>query len=238
MFGQESSDDYIDDANQSLTQGYNQASAYESPYTTYGASDFDAGRNYLYKSLGGRQDYNQMFLKYLNMSPEDMLNEAMQGYSMSPMAKEEETYSLDAANNAMTASVMGGSSDNSMLDAEIGNTIFNQDESRYENQLMQALGIQSDVVQGYDKQTNQLMKYFQDMLGTEEGAANNMASNSMKEGQYSANADERGSVDANMSRNSPLRQLMSIAGMASGIYEGKSIAKSAATIAAKAAKVV
>jgi hypothetical protein len=225
MFGRKSSDDYINDANQSIQQGYEQAQSYEEPYTTYGATDFDNARNYLYKSIGGRKNYNDTFLKYLSMSPQQMLNEAIGGYTMSPMATEEEQYALDAENNSEAAAGLGGSSGNDLLDAEIGNTIFNQDESRYENQLMQALGIQSQVLGGYDKQTNQLMKYFQDMLGTEEGASNNMAGNAMKAAQYSANADERGAMNSNMRRNTPIKGFASILGSLGGVYEMSKIAK-------------
>jgi|WetSurMetagenome_2_1015567.scaffolds.fasta_scaffold45855_2 hypothetical protein len=241
MFGNKNSDDYINDANKSITQGYNQAASYESPYTTYGASDFDAGRNYLYKSLGGRQNYNENFLKYLTMSPEDMLNEAMSGYDMSPMAEEEQTYALDAANNAETASGMGGSSNNSLLDAEIGNTIFNQDSSRYEDQLMQALGIQSKVLKGYDKQTSDLMSYFQDMLRTEEGASSNMANNAIKSSQYAANADERGATESVISQRNHMHEasqllndIFSGFGMAKGGSDSK---KQSSGIASKLSKV-
>jgi hypothetical protein len=195
IFG-ESNDDYIDDANDSIEQGYNEAAGYEEPYTEYGSQDFDSARNYLYKSLGGRKDYNSGFTKYLGMSPSQMLDQAMEEYSQSPLAQEEMSVSSSAVNNAATASGMGGSGDNELASAEIGNTIMNQDESNYMNELLKTFGIQGDILQGYDKQTKTLGKAFQDMLGTEEGSSNAMAGNAMKEGQYEAEADERGSQDA------------------------------------------
>lgn len=206
LFG-ESSSDYIDDANDSIENAYNESAAYEEPYTEYGSQDFDSARNYLYKSLGGRQNYNQNFQKYLTMSPSEMIDQAISGYSLSPLAQEEEMVAGSAVNNAATASGMGGSGDDKLASAEIANTIFNQDESNYLNQLMTAFGIQTGLTKAYDKQTQTLGRAFQDMLRTEEGAADTMAGNAMKEGQYMATADERGAQDAVISQRNHFHEL-------------------------------
>jgi hypothetical protein len=206
LFG-ESSDDYIDDANDSIKQGYNEAAGYEEPYTQYGSQDFDSARKYLYKSLGGRQNYNQNFLNYLNMSPSEMLNQALSGYTESPEAQTQSAYALDASNNAMIAEGMGASGTNQAADAEIQNAIIGQDQQQYLGNLMGALGIQGKTLSGYDKQTQSLMKMFQSMLGTEEDASGDMADNAMKAAQYSANADERGAMSADQRQRTTGRQL-------------------------------
>lgn len=214
IFG-ESSDDYIDDANKSLQQGYNEAAGYESPYTTYGGQDFDSARNYLYKSLSSRQDVNSQWMKYLDMSPDELLDEALSNYSMSPEAQAEETFAMDSANNAATAAGMGGSGNNYAKDAELGNAIGMQDESRYLNQLMSDLGVQSQITKGYDKQTKQLMDYFQDMLGTEEKAANTMAGVAQRTASGEAMADERGAI--NNRNQAPIKEIASLGSAIAGL---------------------
>lgn len=216
LFG-ESSNDYIDDANDSITQGYNEAASYEDPYTQYGSQDFDSARSYLYKSLGGRQNYNQNFLNYLNMSPSEMLNQALSGYTESPGAQTQSAYALDASNNAMIAEGMGASGTNQAADAEIQNAIVGQDQQQYLGNLMGALGVQGKTLSGYDKQTQSLMKMFQSMLGTEEHASGDMADNAMKEAQYSANADERGAMSADQRQRTTGRQLGSVLNDAASI---------------------
>lgn len=215
IFG-ESSDDYIDDANQSIQTGYNNAANYEQPYTQYGGNDFDSARNYLIKSLSGRQNYNQDFLKYLKMSPDELLDEALSGYTESNFAKEKMAVGEDAANNAMTAEGEGGSGNNYLLDSEVGNTIMNQDENQYLSDLMKSLGVQSQILGGYDKQTKTLGKAFQDMLKTEEGASKTMADNSMREGQQEAMSDERGAMDAR--NRSPIKEAVSLGSALAGIF--------------------
>lgn len=210
LFGT-STDDYISQANKASQNAFNNAASYQQPYTQYGQQDFDTARSYLMNKIGGRQDYDSGFDQYLEMSPEDIFNKMMSGYTESDYAKQATSLGLDAANNAMTAAGMGGSGDNYAKDAEIGSFIGNKDMQQYFNNLLGISKQQAGLLNHYDSQTASLMKMFQDMLETEEKAANTMSGNAMREGQQESQNFDRGASD---NRNKPgaITQVASIAG--------------------------
>ncbi len=204
---------YSDDAIQAAEQSYSQAAGYMQPYTQNAGTDFSNGRNWLYSALGGRTNaYNQNMLNYLNMSPSQMMTQAMSGYSMSPLAQEEMAVTNSAVNNSAAAAGMAGSGTEMAAAGEIGNSIANQDIDNYLNQLLSAFGIQAKITGAYDKETQNLMDMFQDMLGVENKASSSMANNSMKEGQIISNDYNREANDSIRSNENHFRALNDLIG--------------------------
>lgn len=208
----------IDEGNQAVSQYYNDAAQYEEPYTQYANEDFSNGRNALYRTAGLQAKnprYNQeTYNKFLTLSPDELLGYAMQGYSMSPMAQQEMKYSMSGLENEMAASGELGSGRNAGMAAELGNTIYNQDSSRYLKSLKSTASFQGKVLGDYDQETRELAGLFQDMLGTEENASKNMADNAMRAAQMSSNLSREES--RNEQEYGPLNEISSIY----GAYEG------------------
>lgn len=187
---QNSSDDSTQAGINAEQQAYGQAQQYMMPYTQDAGQDFNNARSWLYQSLGNRTNaYNQQFLSYLGMSPSALLGQAMSSYSMSPMAQQQMAVTNSGVNNAAAAAGMSGSGVEMGAEGEMDNAIGNQDIDHYLNQLMGALGLQGHITGAYDKETQNMMDMFQDMLGTENKASTGMANNAMQEGQVISNSE-------------------------------------------------
>ena len=189
IFGK-SSADYYDDAQDALTNAYNQAAGYMSPYTDPASQDFDSARNYLY---GGFQQMGQygnpwgQFYDYANMSPIDLYNNLVQSYQMSPQQMNQVRMGESAANNMATTTGMYGSGQNQALNAEIARQGYNEGLQQYLQNIGDVVNKQTGFAKQYSNQMSGLTKMFGNLLGTEFDASQGMANTARSLGQTSAN---------------------------------------------------
>jgi hypothetical protein len=217
---------YANSANASEVGAFKEAQNYMSPYTQNAGNDFNQGRQWLYSGMqkfGSQPNYNQNFYKYLNMSPSQLLTQAMSGYQESPFMKDEMQYAQSGANNKMIQQGMGGSSENALLDAEIGNILGGQDISNYLGELMKSFNTQQGILHTYNNEAKGLAGLFQDMLGTENKSSNAMASNAMRMGGQESqnyNEEERNSVTQQRNNLHALGSLLNDMTSLYGDHEG------------------
>jgi hypothetical protein len=214
LFGNNSAD-YTNDAINAEQQAYGQSAQYLSPYTQNAGTDFNNARNALYtgaRKFGSQPNYNQNFYKYLSMSPEQLFNQALSGYSESPFMADEMKYAESSANNQLISQGMGGSSENALLDAEIGNVLGGQDIQRYLSDIMKSFDTQESILHQYNKEAQDIGGLFQDMLSREFGASNQMSNNAMKEGQQESQAYEREGENERYRQSNMWNDLLKIPG--------------------------
>lgn len=175
----------------SINQYYGEAGNYMSPYTSYANEDFGTGRDTLF-GYGSQQmsnpHYNQQFYnEFLDMTPDQLLNQAMSGYAMSPIAQQQMKLAMSGLTNAMAASGQLGSGRNAAMAAELGNSVINQDMGKYLKMKQGAFNTQQSVLDQFNQQNKYLASLFQDMVGTENKASSSMAQNAMRAAQMSSN---------------------------------------------------
>lgn len=223
-------------ANKYAERGYERAEQSLNPYTQHAGEDFDYGRNTLHGMMskyGQLPDYHKKFYDYMNQSPVDMLNSVMSQYEQSPMAQYQQKFAQSAMDNKMNAQGMGGSANQELLDAEIGNIIGSQDMQQFLKNVLGSFDVQHEIFGDYNKQGASLAKMFQQMLGTEYGASKELAGNAMRTGQIEANSADRNAANHQRGMNNMLHALMRIPGDAYFLHElfKKPGAKAAGTAA-------
>lgn len=171
----------------SVNQYYSDAGTYLSPYTSNAGEDFNTGRSTLGKygtQQMGNPSYNQqMYNQYLGMTPDDLLNQALSGYMMSPIAQQQLKVGMSGLTNAMAASGQLGSGRNAAMGVELANGIINQDLSKYLKMKQGAFDTQQTVLDQYNAQNKYLAGLFQDLIGTESKASSTMSQNAMRAAQ-------------------------------------------------------
>lgn len=189
LFSSSSSDDY-DKAQEALTNAYNEAAGYMSPYTSNAGTDFGNARNYLYGAFGQMQQYGNpwgQFYDYANMSPIDLYNSLVQSYTMSPQEMNEIKMGQSAANNMATTNGMYGSGENYALNAEIARQGYDQGLNQYLQSIGDVVNKQTGFAKQFSNQMSGLTKMFGNLLGTEYDASSSMANIGRSLGQASAN---------------------------------------------------
>jgi len=220
LFGNSGSDKY-GKAIAAQQQYYNQAAQSLAPYTQNAAQDFNTGRNALYQQ--GSQMMQQpsplsLFGDYTQMSPQQAMQQAASGYSMSPQAQNQMKYMENAATNRLNYDGLYGSGQGNLQMAEIANDIQSKDMGQYMRTLGSTLDKQLKIAGMQDNERAGLMKNWQRMIDREFGASNTMAGNAMRTGnEISGLYRDEG---RNESQNPGLfQQALSLAGAGLGLYD-------------------
>lgn len=220
LFRNSGSDKY-NDAIDAQQQYYNQAASYMQPYTQNSAQDFNSGRNALYQQ--GSQMMEQpsplsLFGGYTQMSPQQAMQQAASGYSMSPQAQNQMKYMENGATNRLNYEGLYGSGQGNMQMAEIANDIQAKDMGQYMKTLGGTLDKQLKIAGMQDNERAGFMKNWQKMIDREFGASNTMAGNAMRTGSDIGGIyREEGKNEA---QNPGLfEQGLSLAGAGLGLYD-------------------
>lgn len=209
-------------ANKYAERGYERAQESMLPYTQYAGDDFNFGRNKLYSMMnqyGQAPNYNKQFYDYLDLSPQELLNQAMGGYETSPMTDYQQKYMQSALDNNMNAKGMGGSPNQELLDSEIASILNAQGMQQYLGNLLGTYGVQHQILGDYRQQGSNLAKMFQSMLGVENKASNTMAGNAMRTGQIEANSADRNSANHQRMLSNLFHSMLRIPGDAYFMHE-------------------
>lgn len=174
-----------------VNEYYDDAANYEQPYTEHANEDFNAGRNALYKGArmqGQNPHYNQIeYHDILSKTPDQLLGQALSGYKMSTYAQNMMKVMMSALNNTMIASGEQGSGRHMAAAANLGASILSKDMGQYLGLEDKAFKTQQGVLSQYDKENQEIIKLFQNMVGTENKASKDMADNAMRAGQQTSN---------------------------------------------------
>ncbi len=218
-----SSQSYINSGINAEQNAFNQSAQFEQPYTQNAGTDFNSMRNFLYKSLQSRPNYNDQFDKALSITPEALLQHAMAGYNQNPFEQNKTQDEIAAAENQSSASLsaqgLSGSPNAQILNSGIAAGITGESEqngmTRYLNELLKTAGFQQGILSNYNKQTQGLEKGFQSLVGQEEHSSDLMAGNAMKLGENEGMLDRSG-ADINRN-NSPIEQIASLGSALAGL---------------------
>ena len=226
VFGKSQSS-YMHDANKALDQGYAQEQAALSPYTKYSQDDFDKLRQSVFggaKRFAGQPQYGKQFSQYLNMSPEQLMNQAMSGYKESDLTKMEKAASKNAMDNQELYSGMYGSGVGELTEAEIDDVLGVQGMGTYLKGIEGALKTQGSIYDRYAKkrghEAGMLGKGFKDIIGEEYGASTKLGEGAMREAQQKAMLDERAGSRAG--KNNMFRNLLGLGVVGAHMFGRKS----------------
>lgn len=151
------------------------------PYVSNAGEDFNNYRNFGYNAMQGLQsetggqDPAEWMNQGISMHPDDIYNQIMSGWSLSPAAQQQMNYELDAANNAAEASGMLGSGENIGQNMSIAQKIVAGDQQQYLKDIGKINDQQMDWLHGYRGEQKGLGRLFGNVVNKEFSGSRDLA---------------------------------------------------------------
>lgn len=166
-----------------------------SPYTSPAAGDFASARKGLFQGFQdilGMSHPGQTFAPALNQGPASLLDSLMGNYEEDPWAQEESQLAQSSINNSMAAAGLSGSGlDMAAAANEAVNGAVGAGRQQYLKNIQGVFDDQLKLMKGRSSTLNNLMGMMQDIIQTEFKASNQLANESMREGEIEANSLNR-----------------------------------------------
>ena len=193
------------------------------PYTQNAGTDFNNLRDAFYKganNFANTPNAGASFTDYLKMSPNQLVEQAMQGFKESPYQTANRKAQAEAENHRLQSEGLYGSGQGNLEQGEIQQKLDEQYQNDYLSNAMKAFGVQGQVYDRYASARSQIAKMLgieESQLFNKEGNATNLLSSILgKQGTDLSNLNQKEGANASEARQNLFHQLAGLTGLAVG----------------------